>query len=137
MTIEVTFVADSGAASVAPEFFRCEQFLAIEGVTHTLTIESTSGTAHIPVIRREIPSNGGWDAISPYGYPGGSFTGAALDLSGIDLSQIGIVSLFLRDRVGSHTLRRGRRRSELFIHDPALPRRTRESLMRAVRKNES
>lgn len=137
MTTEVTLIADSGALSVAPEFFRCEQFLAIEGVTHTLTIESTSGTAHIPIIRREIPSGRGWDAISPYGYPGGSSTGAALDLAGVDLSQIDIVSLFLRDRVGSHTLRCGRRRSELFIHDPALPRRTRESILRAVRKNES
>jgi hypothetical protein len=137
MTTEVTLVADSGAASAAPEFFRCKQFLAIEGVTHTLTIESTSGTAHIPVIRREITSGGGWDAISPYGYPGGSFTGAALDLDGVDLAQVGIVSLFLRDRVGSHTLRCGRRRSELFLHDPSLPRRTRESVVRAVRKNES
>jgi Acetyltransferase (GNAT) domain len=132
----VSLLADGGATSAAPEFFRCKEFLALEGVTHTLTVESSSGCAAIPVIQRSIPNSEQSDAVSPYGYPGGVLTGSAPDLSEADLSHVGIVSLFLRDRVGLPTLQHGSARSPILIHNPLAPRRMREAFARNIRKNE-
>jgi GNAT acetyltransferase-like protein len=136
MAPEAYLVADRGAAAATPEFFRCPRFLAAEGVSHTLVIEGAEGRAAIPVIRRRTPDGRGWDASSPYGYPGGSLTGRAPDPGQVDLSHLGLVSVFVRDQVGRRTLRRGRRRARVYLHDPARPRRLRAAIARAIRRNQ-
>lgn len=129
-------IPDRGAGSTAPEFFRCPQFLESEGVTHTLRITSALGQVAIPLICRGIPNSPLIDAVSPYGYPGGSVSGVAHEVGAVDLSDTGLVSVFIRDRVAFPTLPYGRRRSQLFLYDPALPRRVRASIQHDVKKNE-
>jgi hypothetical protein len=136
VTSEIALLADSGAASSAPEFFRSKQFLAIEGVTHTLRAQSGNTQVYIPLIVRAIPGIDEFDAISPYGYPGGSLTAGVFDLATVDLSITGLVSIFIRDRIGMSTLRNGRARSHVYLYDPHRPRRIRESVLRAIRGNE-
>src|SRR5438309_714757 len=118
MTTVVKLIPDGGAAGADANFFRSPKFLAVEGVTHTLTVESPDGSAAIPVVRRAIPNARGRDAISPSGYPGGSVTGSAPTLTGVDLSSLGLVSIFIRDCVVRPTLHGGRQRSRIFLHRP-------------------
>lgn len=129
---------DAGAAGASEEFFRCPAFLEAEGVTHTLRVEGERGSAALPVIVRGIPASGLADATSPYGYPGGTLEGEPPDPAAVDWERAGLVSLFVRDRVGEPpSLAGGSERSALQVADPELPRKSRMSDRQQVRKNEA
>jgi len=128
--------ADAGAAAACPEFFRSREFAAAEGVTHTLE----AGPVRLPVIAREIPGSGGLhDATSPYGYPGGTLTEAEPPPApaDVDWSAAGLVSLFVRDRIGEPpAFTGGTERSVVQVHDPSRERAVRPRMAEQVRQNE-
>ena len=88
-----------------------------------------------------------FDAISPYGYPGlapaparasSRHAGAnpsELDPATVDFSATGLVSVFLRHRLGPPPLSGARQRNVVQIADPALAPKSRPSDRRQVRKN--
>ena len=130
-------VADGGAAASGDDFFRSPQFLAAEGATHTLRIESDERTALVPLIVREIDAPR-IDAISPYAYPGGVVIGPgpAPAPGEVDWSATGLVSVFGRERLAAEPWLGGaRERSKVQVHDPALERRVRARLAEQVRAN--
>jgi hypothetical protein len=127
---------DGGAAAAEPEFFRSPEFLDAEGVTHTLRISAAGAELVAPLVVREIDAGGAADASSPYGYPGISGApGRRLDPQEIDWSETGLVSIFLRHRLGEPALRGASLRNEVQIADPALPRKSRPSDRRQIRRN--
>ena len=65
--VSVKLIADGGAA-MSPEFFRSENFLRAERVSHSLVIEDDGGRATLPLICRLIDGTNLFDGISPYGY---------------------------------------------------------------------
>ena len=102
-------ISDAGsAAAEQSQFFRSPEFLAAEGVTHSLAIGPDGEGAVLPVIVREIDDAAGSDAISPYGYPGARGE-LAVPPADVDWSETGLVSLFVRDRIGPHRACRGAR----------------------------
>jgi hypothetical protein len=129
---------DAGAAAESEEFFRSRAFLDAEGVTHTLRVEAGDGAIAAPVIVREIPGSEMRDAISPYGYPGATVTGAARpDPAEVDWSPTGLVSVFLRDRAGGEPCFAGATdRSPLQVSDPGEERKSRMSDRQQIRRNE-
>jgi hypothetical protein len=131
-------IADHGEAAVSDQFFRSRPFLDAEAATHTLRVETATGELLAPLIVREIDGTGERDAISPYGYPGlveSDGPPAALDPSTIDFSATGLVSLFLRHRLGPLPLAGTTERNVVQIADPALAPKSRPSDRRQVRKN--
>jgi hypothetical protein len=146
---------DRGEAAADDEFFRSRPFLDAEGVTHTLRIESDDDELVAPLIVREIEGTGGRDGISPYGYPGlvggsrgdtrRSNSGEApsgippapsnLEPGSIDFSATGLVSVFLRHVLGPSPLAGATERNVVQIADPELPRKSRPSDRRQVRRN--
>lgn len=128
--------ADAGAAAESDDFFRSRPFLDREGATHTLDV----GSARIPLLVREVPGADGLsDAISPYGYPGGSLgeDGTPADPGAVDWSATGLVSLFVRDRIGaSPAFAGGTERSRVQVHDPARERKLRSRFAEQIRRNE-
>ena len=132
-----TLLEDAGAAASGEEFFRSSQFLAAEGVTHTLRIESGGGELLAPLVVRDIEDSGARDASSPYGYPG--LAGPAeprLDPAEVDWSATGLVSIFLRHRLDREPpLGAATDRNIVQIADPALPRKSRPSDRRQIRRN--
>jgi hypothetical protein len=134
--IRAELLADRGAAAESDDFFRSRPFLDAEGVGHSLLI---GGELGLPVIAREIDDAGGaLDAISPYGYPGGrgELPGPP-DPADVDWSAGGLVSLFVRDRIGGPPcLAAGTERSLVQVHDPARPRGVRSRLAEQIRSNE-
>lgn len=110
-----------------------------------------------PLIVREIGGGPERDATSPYGYPGlvrpsrvsvlGRYTGqkansregALLDPERIDFSGTGLVSVFLRHRLDPEgvppPVAGASERTVVQIADPALPRKSRPSDRRQVRRN--
>ena len=147
--------ADAGAAAASDEFFRSRQFLEAEGVTHTLIVELEDRRSAIPLIVRDISGSAGppnpadrgeprhhevhaLDASSPYSYPGGEVTGEPIDPSQVDWSQTGLVSVFIRDRLGEPTALAGAAdRSIVLVSDPELKRKSRMSDRQQIRKNEA
>ncbi len=132
-------IEDAGAAGADPgNFFRSPEFLAAEGVTHTLAIERAAEPLALPVIVREIEGGGGRDAISPYGYPGASIAPSeAPDPAAVDWSQTGLVSLFVRDRIASRPcFAGGTVRAEVQIADPRAESGVRKRLREQIRRNE-
>ena len=125
---------DGGRAAASEEFFRSPPFLDAEGATHTLLI----GELAAPLIVREIPGGGGLrDAVSPYGYPGvEGADGAAVDPSEVDFGPSGLVSVFIRHRLGGPWLAGASERSRVQIADPALPAKSRMSDRQQIRRNE-
>jgi hypothetical protein len=125
---------DGGEAAASEEFFRSRTFFEAEGVTHTLRIEALAA----PVIVREIPGGEGLrDAISPYGYPG--FEAAErvdLDPGQVDFGPTGLVSVFIRHRLGGPPLAGATERSLVQVADPALPRKSRMSDRQQIRRNQ-
>jgi Acetyltransferase (GNAT) domain len=99
--VKARLIEDGGAAaSDAEQFFRSPPFLEAEAVTHTLAIEGDS-ELRLPLIVRPIESTGRLDAISPYGYPGADRSpDDPPDPAEIDWSDTGLVSIFVRDRIG-------------------------------------
>jgi hypothetical protein len=127
-------IEDRGEAAADREFFRSRPFLAAEGATHTLRIESDDGELLAPLIVREIENTGERDATSPYGYPG--LVGPAdLDPASIDFAATGLVSIFIRHALGPSPLAGASERNLVQIADPGLPRKSRPSDRRQVRRN--
>jgi hypothetical protein len=127
---------DRGATALSDSFFRSREFLDAEGVTHTLRIQSGAGELLAPLLVREIDGTRERDAISPYGYPGlVESAPSPLDPSAVDFSATGLVSLFLRHRLGSPPLSGTTQRTLVQLADPALPPKSRPSDRRQIRKN--
>ncbi len=133
--LQATLIQDEGEAAASDEFFRCPEFLRAEGVTHTLTIGSALA---IPLLVREIPEEGGLDAVSPYGYPGAAGEPAQPPRAAdIDFSEAELVSIFLRERAaGAPAFAGPRERSALQIADPELASGVRPRLAEQIRATE-
>ena len=144
-------IADRGEAAGDDQFFRSRPFLEAEAATHTLRIEAGEAELLAPLIVREIEGTEFRDAISPYGYPGlvpssavpsdrhpsngNSGAGGPIDPGAIDWSATGLVSVFLRHALGPAPLAGATERNVVQIADPALPRKSRPSDRRQVRRN--
>jgi hypothetical protein len=126
---------DRGEAAADDEFFRSRPFLDAEEATHTLRIEADEGNLVAPLIVREIEGTGERDAISPYGYPGLVGPVEDLDPAAIDFSATGLVSVFLRHTLGPSPLAGATERNVVQIADPELPRKSRPSDRRQVKRN--
>jgi hypothetical protein len=133
-------IEDLGLEASDTEFFRSAEFFAAEGVTHTLAI---GDVMRLPVIVREIEDVGRVDAISPYGYPGAHLLdpqapgSEALDAQQIDWSETGLVSVFVRDRIGeSRSFAGGTVRNVVQIAegDAGIRKRLREQIRRNERR---
>jgi hypothetical protein len=131
-------IEDGGTTAADPDqFFRSPDFLAAEAVTHTLAI---GDELSLPVIVRSIEGSDGVDAISPYGYPGA--TGAyaePIEPSEIDWSETGLVSVFVRDRIGAEGLVGGTLRNHVHVAegDSGIRKRLREQIRRNERRGVS
>jgi len=137
--VKAVLIEDAGAAAAAPgQFFRSPDFLAAEGVTHTLEIETEPDPVRIPLVVRPIPRTDRRDAASPYGYPGASRAPSdPPDPRRVDWGETGLVSLFLRDRIGAEPcLAGGTVRSELILADPRRESGIRKRLGEQIRANE-
>jgi Acetyltransferase (GNAT) domain len=132
--MQAELIADRGAAASGEDFFRSAEFLAAEGVTHTLRI----GALATPLVVREVPGGEGLiDASSPYGYPGlAGPAGARVDPGAVDFAPTGLVSVFIRHRLGDPPLDGARERNVVQIADPTQPRKSRMSDRQQIRRNE-
>ena len=134
--MKATLIADGGAAaSEGDNFFRSAPFLEAEGATHTVDIGE--GALRLPVIVRPIEGSDRVDAISPYGYPGGSGGyGSPIDPAEVDWSETGLVSVFVRDRIGDEGLSGGTVRNHVHIADgdSGIRKRLREQIRRNERR---
>lgn len=133
--MKATLNADGGAASSEDDnFFRSPPFLEAEAATHTIEI---GGALRLPVIVRPIAGTDRTDAISPYGYPGasGSYR-EPIDPGGIDWSETGLVSVFVRDRIGEQCLSGGTLRNHVHVAegDSGVRKRLREQIRRNERR---
>ena len=136
--MKARLIEDGGAvASDAEQFFRSPPFLEAEAVTHTLAIDGDR-ELHIPVIVRSIDSSDRVDAISPYGYPGADRSpDDPLDPAQVDWSETGLVSIFVRDRIGERPcLAGGTVRSHVRVAegDGGVRKRLREQIRRNERR---
>jgi hypothetical protein len=134
--VKATLIADGGAAgSDADNFFRSTPFLEAEGATHTIEVDD--GALRLPVVVRSIAGSERADAISPYGYPGasGRYEGP-MDPGEIDWSETGLVSVFVRDRIGGECLAGGTLRNRVHIAegDSGIRKRLREQIRRNERR---
>jgi len=137
VTLVARLIDDAGAgAADAEQFFRSPSFLGAEQVTHTLAIEGDLEMS-LPVIVRPIEGGERRDAISPYGYPGGNAPPpdppSAAD---IDWSETGLVSVFVRDRIGAATFGGGTVRNQVQIAEgeKGIRKRLREQIRRNLRE---
>jgi hypothetical protein len=130
-------LTDRGEAAAGEEFFRCREFLDAESVTHTLRIRHPGGELLTPLMVREIPGEGLFDAASPYGYPGfdGSTASPGLDPAALDLSATGLVTAFIRHRLGDPPLAAATERIIVQVADPGLPPKSRMSDRQQIRRN--
>lgn len=129
-------IADRGEAAAGQEFFRSRFFFGAEGVTHTLRIATADSELLAPVIVRPIRGRPEVDAISPYGYPGVAAPGGPrLDPEAIDFAPTGLVSIFLRHRLGDVPLAGATERNVVQIADPELPPKSRMSDRQQIRRN--
>jgi hypothetical protein len=133
LSVRAELLADAGAAAAAKEFFRSREFMAAEGVTHTLRIGDLAG----PVIVSGIPGAEESDASSPYGFPGlAGSAGGPIDPAEIDWSDTRLVSVFIRHLVGPQPPLAGSTlRNRVFLADPEKPRKSRASDRQQIRKN--
>jgi hypothetical protein len=134
--VKARLIEDGGvAASDGAQFFRSPDFLEAEAVTHTIAIEG-EGELHLPVIVRPIDSTGRLDAISPYGYPGADRTpDQPPDPAAVDWSGTGLVSIFVRDRIGDRpSFAEGTVRTHVQIADGVAG--VRKRLREQIRRNE-
>jgi hypothetical protein len=136
--VKARLIADGGAAaSDAQQFFRSPPFLEAEEATHTLLVEGER-ELKLPLIVRPIDSSGRLDAISPYGYPGADRSPVdPPDPPEIDWSATGLVSLFVRDRIGERPcFAGGTVRSHVHVADGdgGVRKRLREQIRRNERR---
>jgi Acetyltransferase (GNAT) domain len=133
--VKATLIADGGAAASEDDnFFRSAPFLEAEAATHTIEID---GALRLPVIVRPIDGGDRVDAISPYGYPGASGRyEEPIDPGRIDWSETGLVSVFVRDRIGDQCLAGGTLRNHVHIAegDSGIRKRLREQIRRNERR---
>jgi hypothetical protein len=135
--VKARLIEDGGAAaSDAEQFFRSPPFLEAEEATHTLAIKGAE--LRLPLIVRPIDSSGRLDAISPYGYPGADRApDDPPDPGGIDWSETGLVSVFVRDRIGERPcFAGGTLRSHLHVAEGTggVRKRLREQMRRNERR---
>jgi hypothetical protein len=132
--VKATLIADGGASAAEDDnFFRSIPFLEAEQATHTIDIGG--GTLRLPVIVRAIDGTDRVDAISPYGYPGASGDyGEPVDPAQIDWTDTGLVSAFVRDRIGDPSLAGGTLRNNVHVADG--PSGIRKRLREQIRRNE-
>ena len=136
--VKARLIEDEGAsASDAEQFFRSPAFLEAEATTHTLAIEGDR-ELHLPLIVREIEGTEALDAISPYGYPGADRSpDDPPDPTSIDWSATGLVSIFVRDRIGDRPCFAGgtvRSRVHLADGGSGVRKRLREQIRRNERR---
>jgi hypothetical protein len=139
MPPRASLIEDGGAAAADPRhFFRSPEFMGAEGVSHTIAIENGETELHLPVIVRAIGSGELRDAISPYGYPGAAELPASPpDPGAVDWSATGLVSVFVRDRIGeTPCLASGTVRAEVHVADPENGGAIRKRLREQIRRNE-
>jgi GNAT acetyltransferase-like protein len=132
-----SLIEDGGATAADPgHFFRSPGFLAAEGATHSLRVD-TDPPLLAPLIVREI-EGGGTDAISPYGYPGATAgPQPPPDPGAIDWSRTGLVSVFVRDRIGGDPCFAGATvRSKVWLADPRAESGVRKRMREQIRANE-
>ncbi|MHA7629333.1 GNAT family N-acetyltransferase [Corallococcus sp. M7] len=131
-------VPDAGMSALSEDYFRSAHHLRAEGVTHTLVIEDGEGNAQrMPLVVRPIEGTPYHDAISPYGYPGGRLDGLSeVSKDDVDWTGIGLVSLFVRDRVvGPRCFAGGTDRNEVFLIDSRSPIEFQAEARRQMRRN--
>jgi hypothetical protein len=136
---QAELIEDRGTRAASDnDLFRSPGFLAAEGVTHTLKIESPSRTTLIPLVVRDVDGSELRDATSPYGYPGATIEGDGPPPApdDVDWSATELLSAFVRDRVGEPSLAGGTPRSTVYLHDPARERGIRPRLAEQVRAAE-
>ena len=133
--MKAALIADGGLAASDPDnFFRSPEFLEAEGTTHTIAVDDA---LHLPVIVRPI-EDGGADGISPYGYPGAVEQPAApVDPNEVDWSETGLVSVFVRNRIGEGApFAGGTVRNHVHVADgeSGIRKRLREQIRRNERR---
>jgi hypothetical protein len=136
--LKAHLVADGGAGAVEEgEFFRSADFLTAEGVTDTLSIQGRGTEISLPVIVRGIEATEYRDAISPYGYPGGTLrSGPPPDPGEVDWSSTDLVSVFVRDRLGAQpAFGGGTERSVVHIADPVRGQSIHSDMRTQVNRN--
>jgi hypothetical protein len=134
--LEAELIADRGEAAASEEFFRSPPFLEAEGVTHTLRIGAGESKMLAPLIVRSIGEGPELDAISPYGYPGlAASPGTSVDPGAVSFAPTGLISAFIRHRLGDPPLAGAVERNVVQIADPALPPKSRMSDRQQIRKN--
>jgi hypothetical protein len=141
--VRAELIEDRGEAAAGEDFFRSRPFLDAEGATHTLRIRGDETELLAPLIVRSIGSGPERDATSPYGYPGLSDRSGGharrsppvLDPGTIDFTATGLVSVFLRHRLGPPPLGATSERNVVQIADPDLAPKSRPSDRRQVRRN--
>ena len=133
--LEARLVADQGEAAASDEFFRSAQFLAAEGVTHSLLVGAALA---VPLIVRQIPDSDLRDAISPYGYPGAGGEAAQPPRpEDVGWEDTELVSLFIRERAaGPPCFAGAAERGRLQIADPSRPDGIRPRLREQIRAAE-
>src|SRR5262249_39776678 len=136
--VKATLIEDEGAAAAdAGEFFRSPSFLEAEAATHSLVIDGGAGL-RLPLIVRSIEGTSRMDALSPYGYPGAAgAAGDPPDPAEIDWSATGLVSIFVRDRIGdTPCFAGGTVRSHVHVADGegGVRKRLREQIRRNQRR---
>jgi hypothetical protein len=136
--VKARLIEDGGAAAAdADQFFRSPPFLEAEAVTHTLVVDVGPGL-RLPLVVRRIDKTDRLDAISPYGYPGGdSPPDDPPDPAQIDWSETGVVSIFVRDRIGDRPcFAGGTVRSRVHVADgeSGVRKRLREQIRRNERR---
>ncbi len=94
--------------------------------------------AAVPLLVREVPGSDRRDAISPYSYPGARVSGGPVDPAAAGLGESGLVSAFVRDRLGEPVAFTGATdRSIVLVSDPSQPRKSRMSDRQQIRKNDA
>jgi Acetyltransferase (GNAT) domain len=130
-------IDDRGARAESDDFFRSRAFYDAEGVTHTLLLDNDGAEIAVPLLVNGIGDTGLIDAVSPYGYPGAASTAAPAQPSAVDWSNTGLVSIFVRERLGHDPfLTGGTERSAVQVHDPSKERKLRSRFAEQIRRNE-
>lgn len=138
MTARAELIEDGGEAAASSEFFRSPEFLKAEAVTHSLRIETETGSITAPLLVRGIEGSDSIDGISPYGYPGFAIKGepGLIEVEQIDFTTTGLVTVFIRHVLGADPpLTAATPRNICLLSDPELPRKSRPSDRRQVRRN--
>jgi hypothetical protein len=134
-------VADEGRAAETDDFFRSRAFYDAEGVSHSLIVGGDGDDElALPLLVHEIGDTGQRDAITPYGYPGASIRAdrsSPPDPAALDWSETGLVSIFVRDRIGHEPCFQGAtKRAAVQVHDPSRERQIRSRFAEQIRQNE-